>query len=258
AKGELFKVMRKDGVVIVNNEDKWILKLAGDYAGKKITFGMKNNSDVRFGYMESQGLDGVSLIVYIRDEERKLNLPVPGSHNVMNALAAAAAACALGIDTDDIISGLQTFKPLSMRMERMQLANGVQLVSDCYNANPTSMKEAFRTVSGFKRAGRFVAMLGDMFELGDSAEELHRQVGRDVSAFGVDKLFVIGDCAKKIAEGAYEKGMNGSSIFVASNVDEAQEKLFDELKSGDILLVKGSRGMKMERIVEYLKYKIGI
>jgi UDP-N-acetylmuramoyl-tripeptide--D-alanyl-D-alanine ligase len=188
AKGELFQNMSSNGVIAVNNEDPLVSELSKQYKGKKITFGMKNDSDIRFGYMESQGLDGSSLILFINGEEKRVILPVPGIHNVMNAMAATAVACALGIGSDDIIKGLQEFKPLAMRMERMQLANGVQLINDCYNANPTSMREAFRTVSGFKRAGRFIAMLGDMFELGESATELHLQVGKNAAEYGVDKL----------------------------------------------------------------------
>lgn len=257
AKGELFERMRKDGVAIVNDEDYFVKKAVGSFKGSVITFGMQNSSDVQFLHMESQDLESTILTFSAMGEERKIKLPLPGSHNVMNAMAAIAAGLALEIDLDTIVRKLSGFSPMSMRFERVQLANGVCLVNDSYNANPQSMKVAFRTVGKARRAGRFIAVLGDMLELGEQSKALHREVGSEVAKAGVDYLFVFGKDAFDIAKGAVASGLDIGKISRHDQIEALNESVEKEIKPGDVVLVKGSRGMKMERVVEHLKHNIG-
>ena len=259
AKGELFEAMNGDAVAIVNGEDRWVRDLARGRSGRRIVFGMQNDFDVRFLHMETTGLDRMDLKVAVMGRELSVTLPVPGAHNVMNALAAIAVGVALGVDPGEAAERLAHFRPMAMRMERIQLANGARVVNDSYNANPESMKAAFRTVGAARRAGRFVAALGDMLELGASSAALHRQVGEAAAQMGVGLLYIVGDFAEETAAGARAGGLPESAIAVCGGgADEVGRLLEEELRAGDVLLVKGSRGMRMERVVEHLKSAIGM
>lgn len=257
AKGELFESMGKDTIAVVNAEDHWVREMATLHAGEKICFGMQNDCDVRFLHMETNGLDGMDLALSIREKEHRVRLSVPGAHNVMNALAAVAVGVALGIDGDEAVGKISEFHPMSMRFERVQLANGVRVVNDSYNANPESMRAAFRTVGAAKRSGRFIAALGDMLELGEQSSELHRKVGEGAVELGVNELYVVGDFAGELAAGAESAGLAESSIHICEDSEQLCRLVEEEIKAGDVLLVKGSRGMRMERLVEHLKQEIG-
>jgi UDP-N-acetylmuramoyl-tripeptide--D-alanyl-D-alanine ligase len=258
AKGELFDNMKDDGTVIVNLEDPWVKKIAEGYKGRVYTFGMQNDADVRFGRMESKGLESVDMILYVEGEEHQVHLPVPGTHNVMNAMAAISIARVLNVPASKAIEGLEKFEPMSMRMERLQLSNGVQLINDCYNANPISVKEALRTVSGAKRAGRLIVVLGDMLGLGKNAPQCHREVGAAAAQYKVDKLFVFGEHSADIVGGASQEGMNSENIDSYADIDKLKKDVFDFVSAGDVILIKGSRGVQMERVTDYLKDEIGV
>lgn len=257
AKGELFETMDGRGIAVVNVEDKWAHEKAKMHTGKKITFGMQNDCDVKFMHMDTNGLDGISLTFAASGRELKARIPVPGAHNVMNALAAISVGLALGIDPKESAERLSSFKPMAMRFEQVQLSNGTRVVNDSYNANPESMRAAFRTVGAAKRAGRFIAAIGDMLELGQASKELHYRLGEDAVGMGAELIFVVGDFADEVAKGARSAGFADSQIIECENADELAHELEKELKAGDVLLVKGSRGMRMERVVEYLKTEIG-
>ncbi len=257
AKGELFEAMDGLGTAVINAEDPWVLRVAKAHRGKRITYGMQNDCDVRFLHMESEGLERSTIAVSALGRELTVELTVPGAHNVMNAMAAMAIGIALGVDPGAAAGRIAAFKPMAMRFERIQLANGARMVNDSYNANPESMRAAFRTVGAAKRAGRFFAALGDMLELGESSAALHEQVGAAAVAAGVEELFVIGDFAASLAAGARGAGLNDSAITICDDAEQMGRLIGDELRTGDVLLVKGSRGMRMERIVNYLKTEVG-
>jgi len=258
AKGELFDAMSSGGVAIVNDEDPWVKKVSEKYDGSRITFGMQNNSDVRFLNMESEGLDSVDMNLEAGGVEFSAHLDVPGVHNVMNALAAISIGMALGVQPSDAAGRLKNFHPMEMRFERVQLCNGVRVVNDSYNANPESMRMAFRTVGSAKRAGRFIAALGDMFELGSSSAKLHEGVGREAVENGAEKLYLVGEFAGDVARGALASGLNDDLIVICDDVEGLKSGLEKDLTAGDVLLVKGSRGARMERVVEHMKRMFGI
>lgn len=259
AKGELFAGMRRDATIVVNAEDPWVCSVAEGFAGRRLTFGMKNGCDVQFGRMFSDGLAGSEVSLYVQGHEYRTQLPVPGTHNVMNALAATAVGLALEIPVATMMERIPHFTPMRMRMERVQLANGVQVINDCYNANPESMCAALRTVGAAKRAGRFVAVLGDMLELGGEAETRHQELGRHVVQYGVEQLFVVGAHAADICAGAQAAGLTAAHI-VNGGVDTqgVQQQLAHFVQQGDVVLVKASRGMQLEQIVDGLKRTIGV
>lgn len=256
AKGELFAAMRQDGTVVVNLEDPWVRKLGTEYPGRKITFGMQDEADIRFGHMTSNALESMDLTLSVFGKPVALQLKVPGFHNVMNAMAALGVASALGVPADKAIRGIENFTPMKWRMERLQLASGVQVINDCYNANPLSMGAALRTVSAAKRAGRFVAVLGSMRELGPEATTQHLEVGGEAARQHVDLLFTFGEHARELAEGARAAGL--IAVQMTDDIDQLKKAVTPLLKSGDVVLVKGSRGMRLERLVEHLKNEMGV
>ena len=257
AQGELFEAMDGNGTACINVEDRWVNEVAAQHRGDRITFGMQNDCDVKFLNMETEGLSEMRLAVSIQGREHTTVLPVPGVHNVMNALAALAVGLAMGIPDFEAVERLTKFKPMAMRFERIQLVNGARVVNDSYNANPGSMGAAFRTVSAATRAGRFIVALGDMLELGDRSRELHREVGEAAALMGADPIYLLGDFAEDVAAGAMGAGLSESSITVCDETEQMGRLLGEALRAGDVLLVKGSRGMRMERIVDYLKQEIG-
>lgn len=257
AKGELFEAMDSRSIAIINDEDPWVKKLGAKFKGRKITFGMQNTSDVKFLHMDSRGLDDTELAFGVGGREYKIKVPLPGTHNVMNALGAIAIGLALGIEVNEMLDRLAGFHPMAMRFERVQLSNGVCLVNDSYNANPQSMRAAFRTVGAARRAGRFIAVLGDMLELGEQSAALHRETGAAAVESGVQVLFVFGSFAPEFSKGAQGKGMKKTEVREYEDIAALEKAVEKEIRAGDVLLVKGSRGMRMERIVEYLKHNVG-
>lgn len=257
AKGELLTTMRPDGTAVVNMEDPWVRPMGAAYPGRTITYGMRNGCDVQFGRMQSDAFTGMDLTVYLRGEERRLHLQVMGAHNVMNALAAMAVGMALELPAEVICERLPRFQPMQMRMERVQLANGVQVINDSYNANPMSVEAALTSVSAVKRAGRFIAVLGEMLELGPEAAAAHHRIGQKVQAVGADRLFVLGDHADAVAQGAIAAGFPAEAVATAAAMTDLQQMLLATAQSGDVVLVKGSRGMRMERVVDFLKHEWG-
>lgn len=257
AKGELFEAMDPSSIAVVNEEDPWVRAMGERFSGRIVSFGMQNDSMVQFRHMVSVGLESSELTFRIGGEERTVHVPVPGTHNVMNALAAFAVGHALGIDIDVMIEHFSRFKPMAMRFECVQLANGVRLINDSYNANPQSMHAAFRTVGAAKRAGRFIAVLGDMYELGEQTAVLHREVGGDAARAGVNRLYALGAHGGEIAEGAARAGLNSSNVYVIDAMDRLIALVMGDMRAGDVVLVKGSRAMRMERLVEHMKREIG-
>ncbi len=258
AKGEMFAAMSADGTIAVNAEDPLVVKQAENFRGRKILFGMKKQCGVRFEHLEQETLDAMDLKFSVAGKKASVRLCAAGLHNVMNALAAAAVGEAVGIEVEAIVAGLEKFRPLKMRLEQTQLGNGVRLVNDAYNANPASMITAFRTVGAARRAGRFIAVLGTMLELGDAEKSLHREIGMKVVEHGAQKLFLVGAQAEQIKKGAMQAGLNEKEIVIAEKKEDLHDLLDQMLKAGDVVLIKASRGVGLETVAEFLKDKYGI
>ncbi|HEX9079929.1 MAG TPA: cyanophycin synthetase, partial [Desulfuromonadaceae bacterium] len=195
-----------------------------------------------------EGRRGMSFTLRTPTGEVPVTMRAFGLHNVANALAAAAAATALGIDPRTIGAGLAAFVPYDKRFNLEEL-DGVVLVDDSYNANPASMAAALRTVAELKEECRAVAVLGDMLELGPGTVEAHREIGR-LAAACVDRLYLLGEMAQSVAAGAVEGGMTAAEIVLAKNHGEIVADLENCLGNGEYVLVKGSRGMRMEIVAE--------
>ena len=178
-----------------------------------------------------------------------------GNHKgfIYNALASSSIASALNIDPSYIVKGLEEFTAVEGRFEKKSIKNGNGIIiNDCYNASPESMKAAIVAFGQMKTNGLKVAVLGDMLELGKESEELHQNIGKIVYKAGIDKLIVVGERARDIARGAMEAGMAIDNIFRFPFSSEAGLFLQDRIRKGDLLLIKGSQGMRMEKIVKEL------
>jgi UDP-N-acetylmuramoyl-tripeptide--D-alanyl-D-alanine ligase len=176
---------------------------------------------------------------------------VHGTHNVTNALSAAAVGAALNLSGSMIAQGLGRFRPAAMRSQVMAL-HGVHFINDCYNANPASMEAALQLLAQWSPARERIAVLGDMLELGSETGRLHRELGRFLATQGLSRLIACGVLGRDIAEGARQGGMAGSQIDEVSDAAAAADHLKKILRHGDVVLVKASRGMKMERVVQML------
>jgi UDP-N-acetylmuramoyl-tripeptide--D-alanyl-D-alanine ligase len=200
----------------------------------------------------SQDEDGLRFVLGVGNRQVPVHIPaLVGAHNAANAAAAAAAAIALGCTDREIARGLADVKPVGRRLRVEELPSGVKLVDDCYNANPTSMSAGLRTVVDLAAgAGRAVAVLGDMLELGPEEESSHRALGAEAAAAGLRALAAFGPRSRLTAEAARAAGL---PAFHTEELPALVEWARATLRPGDVLLVKGSRGMKLERLVEALR-----
>jgi len=257
-KGDLFRVMNNEGTAVINLDDEALAPWADKWKGKKITFAIQVDADVTASRIAHEGEKGTIFTLLMAGASRDILLPVLGFHNVSNALAAAAAASAAGLAFDAICQGLMAFKPVGGRMEVYRLKNGGTLIDDTYNANPASMAVALQTLQGLKGECKSTAILGDMLELGGEAEKYHEEIGRAVADTGVSKAYLRGDFARATAKGAMKRGMKSDQVLIDLNTEETVAHLKACLKAGDWVLVKGSRKMKMEEIVQAILGAIGV
>lgn len=241
AKGELFAGMRRDGTIAVNMDDERVTRLGAGFPGRRIEFG--TGREVTARAVRDAGWDGVAFTLEIAGRGANVRLAMAGHHNVQNALAAAAAAHGLGLDLETIAAGLAAARAPAMRMEVVRLGNGVAVVNDAYNANPSSMTAALQALS--RLSGRRIAVLGEMRELGAASPALHREIGRTAVELGVELLFAVGPEAEHTAAGARAAG-GRTEIHVCPDAAAAAEAVAALWQPGDAVLVKGSRGPDTE------------
>jgi len=252
AKGELVEEMDTQGRLIFNADDSLVTKLAQQFRGERTSFGVDNPAGWMANDISLAGNGSVSFTLQGPAGQIPIALQLMGRHQVYNALAAAAAAFAQGIGMEEIKRGLEAFQPPPMRMEIITLGQGITVINDAYNANPKSMEAALLALAdagGRKK----IAVLGDMWELGPYAEEAHRELGRAVQGHGIDALFLLGQFAPCVVQGAKEAGMNPQAIYLGTDRRDVALRLAQLVKKGDWVLLKGSRIMKMEEIIEDLR-----
>lgn len=238
--------LRKGGLLVVNADDVRLSKLRSNKSRRVLTFGIKR------GVIKPEGLTwDARACASFRIGRTEFRLNVPGIHNVYNALAAIAVATSLRMPKLTVARALENFHAANMRME-IRNGVGIKVVSDCYNANPSSTRMALQTIGSLERSGRKIAVLGDMLELGDKSAELHREIGELVARMRFDLLVAVGKWSENTRAGALACGMDKESAVHFEDTEKAMTFLSENVRFGDILLVKGSRGMKMERIVERL------
>ena len=245
AKGEILQGDERPSVAVLNADDKYFdywSSLVDDV--RRLSFGFSPTADVRAEDIET-GIEHSRFLLCLPGEQVNIQLPLAGVHNVRNACAAAAVAHALGVEAEKIRAALEGVSPVSGRLRPLRGANGATLFDDTYNANPLSVMAAAEFVA--QLSGESWLVLGDMKELGDDAVAMHREVGEAVRQRGIDRLFGLGELSRNTVEGFGEHGSWFGSIDVL--VDELSATLTDSVN----LLVKGSRSMRMERVVDALR-----
>ncbi len=250
AKGELFLRLEEDGHAIYNADDPLISRCPSPAAVKRVSFGLRTG-DIRAEEIKNLGKRGQTFTLRLPSADLGVTLRAFGHHNIYNALAAAAAAFVLKVDPNLIRAGLESFSPYAKRFS-VEDIDGITLIDDCYNANPGSMKAALVTLRDIKGNNRGIAVLGDMLELGEASAIAHEEIG-SLAAACVDRLYILGEMADAVARGALNGGLAPGSIVKASNHEELLTDLLSVIDNGDYILVKGSRGMKMEAVAEGIR-----
>ncbi|UCC66374.1 MAG: UDP-N-acetylmuramoyl-tripeptide--D-alanyl-D-alanine ligase [Deltaproteobacteria bacterium] len=255
AKGELLDVMEAQGRLILNADDPRVVELSERFRGAKTSFGITSLAHWVATDISTRGDGGVSFRLNGPIGKTSISLSIMGRHQVYNALAASAAASHLAVGLKEIKRGLGAFQPPPMRMELIILGQGIKIINDVYNANPKSVESALSTLEEVTE-GRKIAVLGDMWELGAYAPQAHTEAGRLVKEKGVALLFLLGEFSRYVAQGATDAGMNPKAIFIGKDHQGLSHQLARSLKKGDCVLIKGSRIMKMEKVIEDLRNQL--
>lgn len=249
AKGELFDALTKGSTAIVNADDPLVLELARSLRAKTVTFGIDQPADVRASEIESQDNLGFQFKVSLFNQTLSVRLPYIGYCNIYNALAALATGYALGIKEDAMTRGLENYQRMSQRNEQIR-HEGIDLINDAYNANPRSMTEAIKTLDNFRTQGRRIFVIGDMLELGDRSIAAHRKLGEEIAVSKTNILVALGELASLTAKSAQALAGEKIQILKLTSHQEAAEFLTQETVSGDCVMVKGSRGASMEKVLQ--------
>ncbi|KPK77372.1 MAG: hypothetical protein AMJ89_02530 [candidate division Zixibacteria bacterium SM23_73] len=253
AKFELLDNMPSPHTSVLNADDEFLAERIKNSREKTISFAIKNEADFKANELtiSDEGYIGFKV-----NGKLNINLKLLGEHNVYNALAAFAVGTLLGVEEEKIKRCLEKYKPSELRMELVRFAS-IEVINDSYNANPVSMANALKTLRQMKNEGRKIAVLGDMLELGEKTLDYHFKLGRSAAESGIDLLLTVGKHSPAIGQGAKEHGMDKEKILAFDNNEKVSSYLLENLKAGDLVLIKGSRKMKLEEVVLSLKSLYG-
>lgn len=263
AKGELLDRLPAGGLAVLPADNVYfdILAARARKRGARVeSFGLKKGSDYRALSSRMEGLRAIAFEAAWEGRRESFRMSVAGRHNALNALAAIAVADHFQVPVAGIKKALAGFRMGAKRMEIVSLRGGVEVINDCYNANPDSTiasLDFLHDLALWKKKGRNVVVIGEMLELGAFAKKSHEEVGRRAAQAGAGLLIAVGPHSKDVAAGARRAGLASSHAYALADVEEALPLLKSLLRKGDLVLVKGSRGMKMERITEGLKTDVG-
>ncbi len=252
AKAELIYSLPRSGVAIINGDDKNLVNAVRRFKGRKIFFGKGTDNDVRAEEIDEKGLE-IDFTLCIGKKRQRISLPVIGEHNVYNALAASACSYHFGVTREGIKKGLESYRGVHLRLEIIKTPEGINILNDSYNANPPSMTKALDSFSKISAKGKKILLLGDMLELGRIAMRCHREIGVIVAKGNYDFLFTVGKFAKNIAISSVKEGMQKEKVKSFKSPKEVINPLRKLLSRGDWILVKGSRGMKLDEIVNEIR-----
>ncbi len=253
AKFELLDNMPPAHTAVLNADDQFLAERIKEAKEKTVSFAIGKETDFRASEITTNEEGYIRFKVNGRVD---INLRLLGEHNVYNALAAFAVGSLLGVDELHIKRSLERYQPSELRMELVRFAN-IKVINDSYNANPVSMANALRTLKQTKSQGRKIAVLGDMLELGEKTFDYHFKLGRSVVESGVDLLLTVGKHSLAIGEGARRHGMKGKRILAFDDNQNVSAYLLENLTAGDLVLIKGSRKMRLEEVVSNLKSLYG-
>jgi len=254
AKGEILEQGRPGDLLIANADDERISSRLRLFAGRTVTFGISAPADVRGSAVEHLGLEGMAATVTTPRGEMRLRTPLLGTGNLLNLLAATAVALEMDVPLQAIAESAAAMKPAAHRGELLRLPGGITLIDDSYNSSPAALKRSLETVHAATGSARKVAVLGEMLELGGHAERLHIECGRAAADAGLSLLIAVGgDGAQWLADAARRAGMAEASVLYVPTSDAAAALALTKVRPGDLVLVKGSRGIRTDMVVDRLK-----
>jgi UDP-N-acetylmuramoyl-tripeptide--D-alanyl-D-alanine ligase len=254
AKAEILEEARPNDLLIANANDARVMSRAEWFYGRVKTFGIGVNADVMATDVEARGLDGTAAMLHTKEGNAELRTPLLGLGNLSNILAAAAVAIHFDVPVSEIVERAQHLRPATHRGELLRLPGGITLVDDSYNSSPSALRQALEVVGSARGCARRVAILGEMLELGSHADRLHAESGKAAAAAQLDLLIAVGgSAAGTLARAAVENGLPASGVTHVATKEEAAELALKRVRPGDLVLVKGSRGIGTDLVVERLK-----
>jgi len=236
------------GTAVLNADDEYVSQFGRDFKGKVVMYGTRASADVRGEKIQSKGPEGLEFDVVIGSVREHAKLPLVGEHNVLNALAAVAVGLERGMKPSEAVAALATLSAADKRGQVLQVGN-ITVINDCYNSNPralNAMVDALATMAAKRR----IVVAGEMLELGTAGEEMHRRAGRHVAEKKIDVLLGVRGLAQAMVEDARQAGTRAEFVATSEN---AGEWLAREARDGDVVLLKASRGVKLERALEIWK-----
>ncbi len=252
AKAELIEGLKPDGTAILNADDELVMKMRDKHLGRILTFGIDNQADVMATEIDTTSLGKITFRLRTPSGEVVAMLPMSGLHNLSNALAAAAVGTSFDMSAGEIAEALKTATPPKMRGEVFDFAAGFTVIDDSYNSNPKSLLNMVRTIADAREGRkRLFVIAGEMLELGPDEAELHREAGIEMAALAIDRLWGVRGLAKEIVAGANSAGVTDTRFFDSSG--DAAREIVSEVREGDLVLVKGSRGVATDKVVAALK-----
>ncbi len=252
AKKEILDGAKPGATAVVNGDDPLVMDIASGFPGRKVTFGRGPACDVRAEDLAAKGYAGFTLVLRYGKESGRVEFPCVNEAAVANLLAAAAVSLSLGLGFEEIRPAIRALKPFSMRGAVVEAGRGLRVYDDSYNSNPRALDAALASLAALP-AARKVAVLADMLELGESGKAFHRRAGETVARAGWDVLVTVGPLAAEIAEGAAAAGLRAAAIHRFTDSATAAAAIGGIVRDGDLVLVKGSRGMKTEIVVDALR-----
>lgn len=251
-KAELIEGLKPGGTAVLNADDELVMQMKAKTDGPVLTFGIQNEADVMARDVDMSRFGSIQFRLQTPEGEAAAKLPMTGGHNLMNALAASAVATVLKIKPELIADALSSARPPKMRGEVTEFAAGFTVVDDSYNSNPRSLISMVRTVAEAReKVKRRLIIAGEMMELGPEAPAMHREVGTEIAQLGIDVLWGVRGLGAEIVAGAQETGLQLARFFASS--DEAAAAIIDEVREGDLVLVKGSRSVETDKVVKAIK-----
>jgi UDP-N-acetylmuramoyl-tripeptide--D-alanyl-D-alanine ligase len=255
AKAELIEGLKPGGTAVLNADDERVIAMRAKHSGPVITFGVENAADVMATNIDTSRFGRSRFRLRTPRGQADAELKMPGLHNLMNALAAAAVATCFEIKPDEIANALKSVTPAKMRGEVIDFAAGFTVVDDSYNSNPRSLLSIVRTIaeSSAQKASRRIVIAGEMLELGVEGAQMHREVGAEIAQAGIDSLWGVRGLAAEMIEGARSAGMSDGAARFFETSEQAAAAICDEAREGDLVLVKGSRGVETDKVVKMLR-----
>jgi len=251
AKWEITEGVPAGGTLVYNAADPRLAARAGGWKGPAVTFGAEG-ADVAASDVVASGLSGTEFTLDMRGEKARVRLPIPGLHQVANCLCAAAMALVWGLSPADVSAAMARFSPPERRGAVFRHASGAEVVDDSYNASPHAMRSAVESLAGSAAPGHRIAVLGEMRELGVEGPRWHRELGQ-FAATRVDRLFCVGALAAEIARGARENGLAADKVTWLERSEDVPAVLGPELTPGDVVWIKGSRGVRLDVAADLLR-----